>query len=323
MSENSKIRQDTEEYDHHPPTSTPAPPSHPRHHTGASYGSAQQVSHPRDRSQTHSLSISLGSNLQVSSLRRPLATQHNTDPTCSELVIGQSRRRTGIHGNLVTAAEEVVMPPTNAIGHNGSTDTGGQSTHGTYNNGATGGASVGFIGRRSDLSGRAEDSLGSVHTHTRPHSGGASNVYPRGGASVTPGVGTSTTNTPYTQDASVESGYEENSYSLSGQHVVAQEQGQLPSDANSITQSAATEHAQSGQNGDLEPSLSHIISVSHNLGASNHTTFNSVTEGHLPALMLVEEELAEPVQETDHPPIQEANPLPPMLLQEDDILGKQ
>ena len=60
---------------------------------------------------------------------------------------------------------------------------------------------------------------------------------------------------------------------------------------------------------------------SFSLIAGSYIAFNSLTEGHLPALMLVEEELAEPVREVRAPPIQEVDREAPPSLQEDTILG--
>ena len=325
------IQEETEEYDHSL-TSASAPPPHFHHHAGVSHD--HTCVHPHN-GHTHSVSNSAGSNLHACSLPGPVLAQQETNldnPT--ELVASNNRRYTSQHtGNAsgygnpgsTTDLQDAIIPSihSNVAGAHGNVNVGGRlsqpeayhSGGGAYGNGVAGGASVGFAGGGTNPRATSQDSLPVQAANS------TTALYAGRGASATSDVGISTPNRPCTHDDSVMSDYDE-SYCLCGHHVVAQEQGPLSSDGNSAPQcTTASGHAQSNQI--VYADVSPVITVSHSLGA-NHTTFNSLTEGHLPAVMFVEEELSIPVQEVGdfYPPIQEMNDevVPP--LQEDGVVGK-
>ena len=103
------------------------------------------------------------------------------------------------------------------------------------------------------------------------------------------------------------------SHSPSNESFVTEEQGQPLFSADDLPQNAIAEHAQLVQDGHLEPPLSTVTTVSHNLGQS---ASNSLTEYAQPSLMLVED-YAAPVQEVCNAPlpfIQEAAPPPYQVL---------
>ena len=106
------------------------------------------------------------------------------------------------------------------------------------------------------------------------------------------------------------------SHSPSNESFVTKEQGQPSFSADDLPQNAIAEHAQLVQDGHLEPPLSTVTTVSHNLGTSNQSASNSLTEYAQPSLMLVEDYSA-PVQEVFNAPlpfIQEAAPPPFQVL---------